>query len=480
MAALRRGKSDVVAVPSETATFSFVDLFAGIGGFHLALGRGHRGLGGACVLTSEIDRQARRVYRENFGGLVKGDIRKVIARSAGQDVWPEDPDDDLLKGPAELPPHDVLAAGFPCQPFSKSGGQQGLEDQTRGTLFFDIATILEMRRPRFVMLENVRNLAAHDGGRTWQVIVRRLHQLGYKVNSTPLVFSPHLLSPEDGGAPQFRERVFVLAEHSDHNPGRLDWDFHVPNKPVGAWHPSQWDLRAWLQEHPPMESDMTPYEWRGDRRRHALAWGELLADLPPGRVPQPLKEYAWKLRPDLEGLPVWKQRHNTLNSVFYKEHRALLDAWRRKHRPETWIKSDRKLEWQAQDAARDRPDDILNLQVQFRPSGLRVKKPTYAGALVAITQTPYMGWLDRSMTPSEAASLQGIPVHDRDAPYRLHDTPAVAFKQLGNGVNAGVVRFLARQLFEHAGFTAFGSEPRVRPAIDLRASDVPASTALTA
>lgn len=472
-----------VIVPAATGTqpgsFSFVDLFAGIGGFHLALGRAFDGLGGDCVLTSEIDRHARLVYRDNFGGLVKGDIRKVIARSLGADVWPEDSDDDLLRGPADLPDHDLLAAGFPCQPFSKSGAQQGLEDQTRGTLFFDIAKILALRKPRFVMLENVRNLAAHDGGRTWQVIVERLHELGYRVNSTPLVFSPHLLPPSEGGAPQFRERVFVLAEHSDYSSGPLDWDFHLPNKPVGDWTPSSWDLKQWLLDHPATEADMTPYEWRGDRRQHALAWGELLTQLPPGRVPQPLKEYAWKLRPDTAGLPLWKQRHNTMNSRFYRDNRKLLDAWRRKHRPETWIKSDRKLEWQAQDALRARPEDILGLQLQFRPSGLRVKKPTYAGALVAITQTPYMGWLDRSMTPSEAASLQGIPVHEVDSPYRLHPSPAVAFKQLGNGVNAGVVRFLARQLFEHAGFTAYRTDAQAQRVVDLRSDDRTAA-ALTA
>jgi hypothetical protein len=86
--------------------------------------------------------------------------------------------------------------------------------------------------------------------------------------------------------------------------------------------------------------------------------------------------------------------------------------------------SDRKLEWQAQDAPRGKPEDITDLQIQFRPSGLRVKKPTYTGALVAITQTPYMGWLGRSLTPSEAATLQGLPVHDPVDPYVLHPTPA--------------------------------------------------------
>lgn len=438
--------------------FAFVDLFAGIGGFHIALGDRWGGLGGQCVLTSEIDKDARSVYRRQFGVPTRGDIRAVLARHFGQDVAPQDELDDVLEGDGRLPEFDLLAAGFPCQPFSKSGRQEGLEDQTRGTLFFDICQVLQERKPRFIVLENVRNIAAHDGGRTWQVIVERLHELGYKVNSKPLVFSPHLLHPDLGGAPQFRERVFVLGEHRDYGADeRLDWDFHIANKPVGDWDPRQWDLRQWLKAHPPLEEDLAPYRWDEGRARyqHALAWGELLAALPPGRVPQPLQVEGWRPTPEREGLPLWKQRHNELNSEFYKQHRALLDAWITKHKPYTWIRSNQKFEWQAQDADRERAEDIFELQLQFRPSGLRVKKPTYTGALVAITQTPYMGWLGRSLTPSEAASLQGVPVHDAEDPYRLHPVPTVAFKQLGNGVNAGVVRYLVRRLFEHCGFDGF-------------------------
>lgn len=444
--------------PSSSG-FRFVDLFAGIGGFHLALGARWGGLGGSCVLTSELDREARRVYRSNFGGTVKGDLRKIIARSKGAKVWQDDPEDDVLLGPSTLPAHDVLAAGFPCQPFSKSGAQQGLRDATRGTLFFDIASMLERPDPpRFLCLENVRNLASHDGGRTWQIIVQRLRELGYDVSAEPLVFSPHLLPPEMGGAPQFRERVFVLAQHRDFRSSAADWDFHVPNRPVGGWRPQEdWDLREWLRAHPALEADLDPYEWREQRRKRAVAWAELLCDLPAGRVPQPLQEYEWRLTPETEGLPRWKQRHNAINSAFYREHRTLLDAWRRKHRPETWNMSDRKLEWQAQDAPRVKPKDITDLQIQFRPSGLRVKKPTYTGALVAITQTPYMGWLGRSLTPSEAATLQGLPVHDPVDPYVLHPTPATAYKQLGNGVNAGVVRYLMRSLFDYTGYCSGSS-----------------------
>jgi DNA (cytosine-5)-methyltransferase 1 len=126
-------------------TLKFVDLFAGLGGFHYALS----GLGHECVFASEIDPELRRLYSENLKdakGRVFGDIRTAKD---------------------EVPSHDILCAGFPCQPFSKSGGQRGFQDQTRGTVFHDVLDILERRKPSYVLLENVGNFERHDGGRTW-------------------------------------------------------------------------------------------------------------------------------------------------------------------------------------------------------------------------------------------------------------------------------------------------------------------------
>jgi DNA (cytosine-5)-methyltransferase 1 len=168
-------------------SFKFVDLFAGIGGFHGAL----VALGGNCVYASEIDKDARKIYSKNWGHTPHGDITLAA-------------NDEVM----EVPEHDVLVGGFPCQPFSKSGKQRGM-DEARGTLFWNIAKIIEVRRPKIVLLENVRNIAGPRHVHEWEVIIKTLRDLGYRVSSTPLIVSPHQIHPNFGGRPQIRERESI-------------------------------------------------------------------------------------------------------------------------------------------------------------------------------------------------------------------------------------------------------------------------------
>lgn len=159
----------------------FIDLFAGLGGFHKAL---HE-LGHECVFASELDPTLRKLYEENWGIEAQGDIKKIVEKNI-----------------ESIPPHDILCGGFPCQPFSKAGKQLGREDN-RGTLFDEIAKILEFRKPKYFILENVPFIAKHDNEETWNFMQDKLAQLGYKVDHK-------IYSPQDFGIPQHRKRIFIV------------------------------------------------------------------------------------------------------------------------------------------------------------------------------------------------------------------------------------------------------------------------------
>jgi DNA (cytosine-5)-methyltransferase 1 len=158
--------------------FTYIDLFAGIGGFHLAADD----LGGKCVFASEIDAEAKRAYKENYKLEPHGDITQIAA--------------------SEIPDHDVLLAGFPCQPFSIIGKKLGFDD-IRGTLFFEIAKILEEKKPKMFVLENVKQLKTHNNGKTLKTILKRLEDLDYKVYN-------EVLNALDFGLPQKRERIIIV------------------------------------------------------------------------------------------------------------------------------------------------------------------------------------------------------------------------------------------------------------------------------
>lgn len=162
---------------------TFIDLFAGLGGFRIAL----ESLGAECVYSNEWDKPVQEVYKENFGVLPEGDITQV---------------DEKI-----IPDHDILCAGFPCQAFSISGKQRGFED-SRGTLFFDVARIVKEKKPKIVFMENVKNFATHDDGKTLSVVQSTMEELGYS-------FNQKVLNAVDFGVPQKRERIYMVCFRND-------------------------------------------------------------------------------------------------------------------------------------------------------------------------------------------------------------------------------------------------------------------------
>ncbi|MDM8085143.1 DNA (cytosine-5-)-methyltransferase [Cellulomonas cellasea] len=415
---------------SGTAGFRYADLFAGIGGFAAVL----EALGGEHVYSVEIDKHASRVYARNWGRDPYGDVT-------------EDASDGVMK----VGEHDVLAAGFPCQPFSKSGAQKGM-DEIRGTLFFNIMEVVRAHHPALVVLENVRNLAGPRHVHEWEVIIERLRAEGYQVSETSAVFSPHQIDPAFGGSPQVRERVFITATHVP--------DGHVGDPlvrplalPAHVRMTREWDL---VEDLPLEESHHVPgtdlsaddVAWvdhwdKWVQFMHALRASDAdAAGEPARRLPGfPVWSNVWVaskeereelMHPGGVRVPAWKANFLTKNWELYDRIRRVDAKWLRSwlNTTRTFPESRQKLEWQAQDET-----SLWNCVLSLRPSGIRAKRMTHLPALVAITQTPILGPRDRRLSPREAARLQGLPDEFDFGPQR----DALTYKQLGNGVNVGVV-----------------------------------------
>jgi DNA (cytosine-5)-methyltransferase 1 len=425
----------------------FLDLFAGVGGFHQALS--HVDIAGECVLAVEIDADCQRVYRANWPNTpLVGDIRALTRLADGADASREQID-------KRVPDHDLLCAGFPCQPFSKSGFQLGVRDQTRGTLFFDIMEIVRAKRPRYVVLENVRNLAGPRHAQTLGTIIASLREAHYRVADEPLVFSPHLLPRELGGTPQVRERVFILAERVDRptDPTDLVGDLLVPNSPVDGWDPVEWRVEQILDPDDAIR-DLPKYQLRPQELGWIEAWQAFVQEIPSDWLPGfPIWADNFVESPVIpSGTPKWKRDFLVKNSAFYRENQRVIERWIvRKWGPlkeelAEFPPSRRKFEWQARTwQSRRDTRDLWDLVTHFRPSGIRVRPPTYLPALVAITQTSVVGSRRRRITPHEAARLQGM---DPRVIARGEVDDSVAYRQLGNAVNVGVVRHLVSALLQ--------------------------------
>jgi DNA (cytosine-5)-methyltransferase 1 len=197
---------DVPFPPTASPEFTFIDLFAGIGGFRIAFQEQE----GKCVFSSEWDNFARRTYEANFGEIPFGDITKIQAQN--------------------IPDHDILCGGFPCQPFSKAGvskkkslgKQHGFLDKTQGTLFDDIVRIIKKKRPKAFLLENVKNLRSHDNGRTYLIIKEALRELNYKTFDRVIDASNYV--------PQHRERIFIVGYDKKRYGEDINFEFPTHTK----------------------------------------------------------------------------------------------------------------------------------------------------------------------------------------------------------------------------------------------------------
>lgn len=390
----------------STKTHKFIDLFCGIGGFHQAFAN----MNGECVFACDIDEKCRTIYEKNYGIKPHGDITKINID--------------------EIPYFDVLCGGFPCQPFSKAGYQKGFDDN-RGNLFFNICDIIKKHKPKYILLENVRNLASHDGGNTWKVIYEAIDTLGYYTYEMPVI-----LNTLHFNIPQNRERVIIMCKRKDL--GELKALPSIPKHPKLTLTKHLKDFLLCDEE------DTKKYQIDGKLKDVASVWDafiQLLIDNNIDIPKYPLWTDWWDNVYEKDDIFYNKYRSwIDKNRDFYDKNKNVLEGWLTSSREnKSWTGSVRKFEWQGGDLLCD--DSMNSVLWSARGSGIRVKRCDYIPALVAMAMIPVYGPERRKLTPRELLRLQSFP-----DTFQYNEKNI--YKQVGNSVNVRMIERCARFLID--------------------------------
>lgn len=441
-------------------SLKFIDLFAGIGGFHYAL----KDLGHKCVLASEIQKDLKEIYQKNHPDIsskkIIGDIHTEIKVK-------------------DIPNFDILCAGFPCQPFSQAGYRMGLNDPNNGNHFLKILEIIKYHKPSFIFLENVPNLKGHDNGNTWNVIRSSMEIEGYIVDEK-------ILSPDQFGVPQQRKRIYIVGVHKSKT---KESKINYPNIQKESIN----NLNEFLQKGP-----VEDIKLKSKTLKHILHWESFVKNVKNmgDQIPRfpiwsmefgatyPFLEKATKHHKlseinrkkgkfgisinassveDLEYylpkyslssqdiFPKWKINYIKNNRIFFEKHKNWIKNWKKEIFD--WKLSHQKFEW---NCGNDVNYTLKDKIIQFRPSGIRVKNRDRFPALVlSSTQIPIIfdehrigGPGYRYITKREAANLQSMPKEN----FKILENNLAAYKSFGNAVNVKVVREVVKSVLKNCNF----------------------------
>lgn len=413
----------------------FIDLFAGLGGFNVGLSS----LGHKCVFACEKDENLAKLYEKNFNMPVFRDIKDLDT--------------------SNIPPYDILCAGFPCQPFSKAGKQKGLKDLNNGDYLDQVVRILKATNPKYFILENVPNLRKHDRERTWVKVHKKLSGCGYHIKDA-------ILSPTEFGIPHLRKRLFIVGakrslEYFEFPKGNGDGDLNVlnvlcknPKNPRKISKEQRECLNLWQKiiNKIPIEDPLPSFPIWGMEFGCTYPYNK---KSPYTKSSKELSKYKGMFELSLKGLnkkdqlkllpsyarveqkefPDWKKEFIRKNREFFSKYYSSIKSLMNKLKkfPPSW----QKFEWNCLNEERDIKKHLL----QFRASGIRVKRTNYFPSLVVTTtQVPIIGWEERYITPKETAKLQCLNK------IKLPKSANMASKYLGNAVNSKIIKFIGKNL----------------------------------
>lgn len=439
--------------------FKFIDLFCGVGGFHLAMKRAVPTA--ECVLACDIDKKCRETYLTNFGVEPVSNVKYIDEKT--------------------MPDFDALCAGFPCQPFSNGGKKKSFEDD-RGLLFDEIIRIAKHKKPKFMFLENVKHILKVSNGEVFEYIKTKIDMTGYHLQ----IFQ---LSPHNYGIPQQRERVFFVCVRKDllFDDAEGEGEGEVGRNVINLIYENQ-NLTVddiVKQQHQQLGHNSSVQAVNDNVKRKRIpknknlsktdgdvhttvlapasnkyhlvnhpdiymvlnAWDELVKQFEVGEKISPtilIHDY-FRTYTDAEfdTLPDWKRDYMTKNKPLLDKYIDIITEWYEKYKD---ILSKReiygKLEWQV--GVIKENDSIYNYFIQIRQSGIRVKKPQYFPTLVAISQIPIYGKTRTYLTPRECARLQCFPEE-----FILDESDKVVYKQMGNSVNVYNVFMVINSTLKH-------------------------------